>query len=600
MFLSKTVMSFEMIMAARLLYGMNAGLGFICHTMYLVECTPKRLRGAVVVTVAAFVSSGKFLGQLLGLSELLGTRERWPWLLGFTVVPTLVHLLTLPLLPESPSFLLLAKGDRKACEQALQKLWGEGDYSLEMEEMLKEKTAQQNAGSRTVLQLLKNRDIRWQLVSVLVTCTSLQLCGINAFFIAQVSGKKMMLVRGYALMSGTLVLLTITMYLQTLLWWMPYCSMVLVFIFIFSFASGPSGASTPLPGELFTQAYRSAAFTVGTAINWVGLFTVGMLFPILVDKMDYFCFLIFLIFCLITCLFARLILMAAVITDVSTSPDETRTKRGYQQKIFVNRSLTLEHIKCYGFDMDYTLAIYKSPDYENMGFEMLRDRLVSMGYPHELLRYTYDPSFPTRGLVLDTTFGNLLKVDSNGNILVCSHGFYFLKGYDIKKYYPNKFIQRHDTERFYNLSTLFNLSETYIYACLVDFFTRCTRYENLTKGFQHGDLLMTYRSMFQDVRDAMDYIHDKGMLKDQTIKNLEKYVEKDPRLPYLLTRIKEVAKLFLATNSDYNYTEAIMKYLLETSVKVRKEQIKLYLRMAQDQILVLKLFQDKTSQFSIC
>uniref|UniRef100_A0A3B3ZUN2 5'-nucleotidase, cytosolic II, like 1 n=1 Tax=Periophthalmus magnuspinnatus TaxID=409849 RepID=A0A3B3ZUN2_9GOBI len=97
--------------------------------------------------------------------------------------------------------------------------------------------------------------------------------------------------------------------------------------------------------------------------------------------------------------------------------------------IFVNRSLTLENIKCYGFDMDYTLAIYKSPDFESMGFEMIRDRLVCMGYPHDLLRYTYDPSFPTRGLVIDTTYGNLLKVDSNGNILVCSHGFYFLKGH---------------------------------------------------------------------------------------------------------------------------------------------------------------------------
>uniref|UniRef100_A0A3P8WML2 5'-nucleotidase, cytosolic II, like 1 n=1 Tax=Cynoglossus semilaevis TaxID=244447 RepID=A0A3P8WML2_CYNSE len=106
---------------------------------------------------------------------------------------------------------------------------------------------------------------------------------------------------------------------------------------------------------------------------------------------------------------------------------ETNINKSFTQ-IFVNRSLTLEDIKCYGFDMDYTLAIYKSPEYESMGFELIRDRMVSIGYPHEILRYTYDPSFPTRGLVVDTTYGNLLKVDSNGNILVCSHGFSFLKG----------------------------------------------------------------------------------------------------------------------------------------------------------------------------
>lgn len=45
-------------------------------------------------------------------------------------------------------------------------------------------------------------------------------------------------------------------------------------------------------------------------------------------------------------------------------------------------------------------AVYKSPDYESMGFELIRDRMVSIGYPHELLRYTYDPTFPTRLVLL--------------------------------------------------------------------------------------------------------------------------------------------------------------------------------------------------------
>uniref|UniRef100_G3PYT6 5'-nucleotidase, cytosolic II, like 1 n=1 Tax=Gasterosteus aculeatus aculeatus TaxID=481459 RepID=G3PYT6_GASAC len=245
---------------------------------------------------------------------------------------------------------------------------------------------------------------------------------------------------------------------------------------------------------------------------------------------------------------------------------------GFTLRVFVNRSVTMEDIQCYGFDMDYTMAVYKSPDYESLGFEMIRDRMVSVGYPHELLRYTYDPSFPTRGLVIDTAFGNLLKVDSNGNILVCSHGFRFLKGVDVHLYYPNKFIQRDNTDRFHTLNTLFNLSETYFYSCLVDFFTRCNRYTNLLKGFQHGDLFMSYRSMFQDVRDTVDFIHDTGILKERTIKNMEKYVIRDPNLPVFLSRIKAVAKVFLATNSDYSYTEAIMNYLLENNPNAGREK----------------------------
>lgn len=253
-------------------------------------------------------------------------------------------------------------------------------------------------------------------------------------------------------------------------------------------------------------------------------------------------------------------------------------KKELLHRVFVNRSLTLENIKCYGFDMDYTLAVYKSPEYESLGFELLRDRLVSIGYPHELLGYTYDSTFPTRGLVYDTTYGNLLKIDSNGNILVCTHGFEYLRGEQVDEYYPNKFIQRDDTDRFYVLNTLFNLSETYLYACLVDFYTKSTRYKNWPKGFKHGDLFMSHRSMFQDVRDAMDHLHDTGTLKERTLKNLDKYVIKDPRIPVLLSRIKEVAKVFLATNSDFNYTEAIMKYLLDaaTSSKGMKKSWRSY------------------------
>ncbi|KAM6331244.1 5'-nucleotidase domain-containing protein 4 isoform 3-T4 [Alca torda] len=210
-------------------------------------------------------------------------------------------------------------------------------------------------------------------------------------------------------------------------------------------------------------------------------------------------------------------------------------------------------------------TVYKSPDYEELAFALLLEHLVSIGYPHEILAYKYDPTFPTRGLVFDALYGNLLKVDPHGNLLVCAHGFRFLKGAEILHYYPNKFIQRHDMKRFHILNTLFNLTEAHLYACLVDFFTNCSRYVNCDTGYKHGNLFMSFRSMFQDVREAMDHVHLSGCLKEKTLENLEKYVVKDPRVPLLLSRMKEVGKVFLATNSDYDYTDAIMSYLFDFS-----------------------------------
>lgn len=82
-------------------------------------------------------------------------------------------------------------------------------------------------------------------------------------------------------------------------------------------------------------------------------------------------------------------------------------------------------------------------------------------------------------------------------------------------------------------------------------------------GFKDGDLFMSFKSMFQDVRDAVDWVHFKGTLKEKTVENLEKYVVKDGKLPLLLSRMNEVSKVFLATNSDYKYTDKIMTYLFD-------------------------------------
>ncbi|XP_054730817.1 cytosolic purine 5'-nucleotidase [Anastrepha obliqua] len=254
------------------------------------------------------------------------------------------------------------------------------------------------------------------------------------------------------------------------------------------------------------------------------------------------------------------------ITQSSSFDDDCfvlQTPPAAQNEIFVNRSLHLENIKFYGFDMDYTLAEYKSPQYEQLGFDLAKECLVNDGYPKEILQFEYDPSFPVRGLWFDTLYGNLLKVDAYGNILVCVRGFEFLKHHQVYELYPNKFLKL-DEKRVYVLNTLFNLPETYLLACLVDFFNNSSEYISEKTGVKAGELFMSFRSIFQDVRRAIDFVHIKGNLKQKTIENLDYYVKKDPRLPMVLSRIRESgAKVFLLTNSDYKYTNIIMSYLFD-------------------------------------
>lgn len=42
------------------------------------------------------------------------------------------------------------------------------------------------------------------------------------------------------------------------------------------------------------------------------------------------------------------------------------------------------------------LSEYKAPEYEKLGFDLVKERMVSIGYPQEILEFEYDPAFAVR------------------------------------------------------------------------------------------------------------------------------------------------------------------------------------------------------------
>lgn len=134
------------------------------------------------------------------------------------------------------------------------------------------------------------------------------------------------------------------------------------------------------------------------------------------------------------------------------------------------------------------------------------------------------------------------------------------------------------------LNTLFNLPETYLIACLVDYFDKSPQYQKNSDGtgVKSGEVAMSYRSIFQDIRDSIDWVHfdvsipnrlslswvnerwfQSGEMKRIILANLDEYVERDERCRELLSQLRASGrKTFLLTNSEYAYTHGVMKYLL--------------------------------------
>jgi hypothetical protein len=109
------------------------------------------------------------------------------------------------------------------------------------------------------------------------------------------------------------------------------------------------------------------------------------------------------------------------------------------------------------------------------------------------------------------------------------------------------------------------LPETYLVACVVDYFDSSPEFQSTSDktGIKTGETVMSYKSLFTDIRGAVDWVHFNSEMKQTILDNLDIYVDKDERAPQMLKELRAAdRKTFLLTNSDYPYTNGIMSYLL--------------------------------------
>ena len=97
MSISRPTMAWEVLLVGRLVVGLTAGLNTVLVPVYVSEIAPLHLRGALGVFNQLAVTSGIFLGQILGLQWVLGNDAGWPWLLAITLIPASLQLVLLVL-----------------------------------------------------------------------------------------------------------------------------------------------------------------------------------------------------------------------------------------------------------------------------------------------------------------------------------------------------------------------------------------------------------------------------------------------------------------------------------------------------------------------
>jgi HAD superfamily 5'-nucleotidase-like hydrolase len=202
--------------------------------------------------------------------------------------------------------------------------------------------------------------------------------------------------------------------------------------------------------------------------------------------------------------------------------------------------------------MDHTLAIYRKAPFETLAFDEARSKLIErMGYPEEFRTFAYDPAFAIRGLVVDKRRGNILKMDQHNYVVRVFHGLRPLSREERKKAYSQRRI-RLSSPTYSSVDTLFSLPEVALFAGLVDLMEQ-----------RLGPRGVDYGRLHHDVRECVDEAHRDGSIKRIIMRTLGEYLLKDPLLAVALDKLRyHGKKLFILTNSEPDYTDAVMDYLL--------------------------------------
>jgi 5'-nucleotidase len=215
--------------------------------------------------------------------------------------------------------------------------------------------------------------------------------------------------------------------------------------------------------------------------------------------------------------------------------------------IFCNRTLNLRSVRAVGYDMDYTLVDYRVEAFERMVHAQARERLVAEGWP--LAGLDFDATMVTRGLVIDTELGNLVKANRFGFVKRAMHGTRMLEFNEQREAYAQTLVDLGEP-RWVFLNTLFSLSEGCLYAQAVDLLDRGA----LPRPFE-------YASLYRHVRSSVDAQHMEGHLKAEIATAPERYVVQEPEAALALLDQKAAGKkLLLITNSEWSFTEKMMAH----------------------------------------
>jgi sugar porter (SP) family MFS transporter len=189
--------SFHSFVLWRMLGGVAIGLASNLSPMYIAEISPSSMRGRLVSLNQFTIVIGVLLAQVInlvvarqfpqwmgwaeGADALLAWNEAtgWRWMFGITAVPSLLFLLGMLIVPESPRW-LVKNGNSEKAGQILLRIGG-AEYSQHVLASIHSTLEKENGSKMDFGSLLGRRTFKILLLGIGLAVFQ-QWCGINVIF----------------------------------------------------------------------------------------------------------------------------------------------------------------------------------------------------------------------------------------------------------------------------------------------------------------------------------------------------------------------------------------------------------------------------------
>jgi SP family sugar:H+ symporter-like MFS transporter len=305
------------LIAARFVIGLAVGTAALVVPLYLSETAPTAIRGAISSLNQLMIVVGILLAFVV--NGILASSGDWRLMLGLAVVPSLILLVGMFFMPETPRH-LVRSGEEEEAREVLEDLRDEGDPAQEVREIREVEQEEQGGGLRE----LTAKWVRPALLVAIGLAVFQQLVGINtiiyyapttltnvgysdtaaiyanivigvlnvamtvvAIRIVDRVGRKPMLTGGLFGMIASLTVLGVSLSVLPTATHPGDPAAIITLIclgaFIVSFALTWGPVVWVMLPEVLPLGVRGAAMGVAVMLNWAANFAVAQTFPPLID-----------------------------------------------------------------------------------------------------------------------------------------------------------------------------------------------------------------------------------------------------------------------------------------------------------------------------